>query len=109
MDKAKLINRFKMIFTNSEIERISFDMKDENIETIKVDVHGLKCASAKRFINNIINLIMDAFKLIVIHGFNHGTAIRDMLRGNFFNHKVENLFCIVENDGVTYLVIHSYI
>nr|WP_288732068.1 hypothetical protein [uncultured Anaerobutyricum sp.] len=109
MDKAKLINRFKMIFTNSEIERISFDMKDENIETIKVDVHGLKCASAKRFINNIINLIMDAFKLIVIHGFNHGTAIRDMLRGNFFNHKVENFFCIVENDGVTYLVIHSYI
>lgn len=107
MNKGKLISRFKMIFTTNEIGRISFEMKDNDIEAIKVDVHGLTCARAKRFINNIINLIMDAFKLIVIHGFNHGTAIRDMLRGEFTNVKIDSLFSVMENDGVTYMVIHS--
>ena len=108
MCKAKLIKRFMMVFTPSEIERITFEMKDEAIEVVKVDVHSLKCAIARRFINNIINLILGSVKLIVIHGFNHGTAIRDMLRQSFSNIKIDEIFSIVENDGVTCMTIHSY-
>lgn len=107
MNKTMLIKRFMMIFTSNEIDRISFEIKNEAVSIIKVDVHGLKCVTAKRFINNIINLIIDSFELIIIHGFNHGTAIRDMLRGDFYNYKIEKCYGSIENDGITCMIIHS--
>lgn len=67
--------KLQMIFTKNEISRLSIKEKPGEKVQIIVDVHGIKCSQARRFINNIINSIRESFKLIIIHGYNHGTAI----------------------------------
>lgn len=70
-----------------------------------VDVHGMKCPQAKRFINNIINVVRIVFRLIIIHGYNHGTAIKEMLAQNFSNNHIYEQFPDPRNQGVTHMLI----
>ncbi len=99
-----IIFRLKFVFSDSEMKRITINDSKE-VVTVTVDVHGLKCFQAKRFINNIINLIQVMFKLVVIHGYNHGTAIKDMLSNDFSNEHVMFQTVDPNNKGVTYMLI----
>lgn len=83
-------NRLRMVFTNEEISRLTISEINECRIRIVADVHGMKCSQARRFINNIINTVRVAFQLIIIHGCNHGTAIKDMLAENFAIHILLN-------------------
>lgn len=98
-------NRLRMVFTNEEIERLTISENDEKAIRIIVDVHGMKCSQARRFINNIINTIRVAFQLIIIHGYNHGTAIKDMLAQNFSNTHVAEMYLDPFNQGITHMLI----
>ena len=80
--KNTIIARLGMIFTQTDINRITIKETDSKLQ-VTVDVHGMKCCEAKKFINNIINAVRTAFKLVIIHGYNHGTAIKDMLKSVF--------------------------
>ena len=98
-------NRLKMIFTQEEIDRLSITEIDENQVRIIADVHGMKCSQARRFINNIINAVRVAFQLIIIHGYNHGTAIKDMLSEDFSNSHIMEQHVDLYNQGVTHMLI----
>lgn len=98
-------DKLKVIFSPDEINRIKVIEKDRQYLLVIADVHGLKCYQAKRFINNIINLIHSAFKLIIIHGYTHGTAIKDMLQSHFYNPHILELFPDFQNQGVTHMII----
>lgn len=98
-------NRLKMIFTSEEINRLTVSEIDETKLRIIADVHGMKCNQARRFINNIINTIRVAFQLIIIHGYNHGTAIKDMLAQNFNNTHIVEKHLDPFNQGVTHMLI----
>ena len=98
-------SRLKMIFTQEEINRLKITEIDENKIRIIADVHGMKCSQARRFINNIINAVRVAFQLIVIHGYNHGTAIKDMLAENFSNSHIVEQHADFQNQGVTHMYI----
>ena len=103
--KTTIIARLGMIFSQEDIDRITVkDEAEKNLQVI-VDVHGLKCSQAKRFINNIINAIRTAFKLVIIHGYNHGTAIKDMLAENFMNSHIVDQYQDPYNKGITYMVL----
>lgn len=97
--------KLNMIFTNEEISRITVKENDSDKVNVVVDVHGMKCSQAKRFINNIINTIHSKFNLIVIHGYNHGTAIKDMLAESFINSHIVDKFLDPNNQGVTHMLI----
>ncbi len=103
--KSAIYARLRMIFSEDEIDRISINEESEMGINVTVDVHGMKCNNAKRFINNIINMIRVAFKLIVIHGYNNGTAIKDMLAESFSNIHIVNQFQDPYNLGVTYIIL----
>ena len=62
-----------------EKKRVSYRVNVDGYMEVILDVHGLKCRQAKRIINNILNGVMQRIHLTIIHGFNHGTAIREML------------------------------
>ncbi len=94
-----------MIFTEEELSRISIQEPPDCVPHIIADVHGMKCHQAKRFINNIINVIKSAFRLDIIHGYNHGTAIKDMLAENLINNHISEKHQDSANQGVTHLVI----
>ena len=103
--KTIITARLGMIFTQDDIERITVKDEVEKNLQVTVDVHGMKCSQAKRFINNIINAIRSAFKLVIIHGYNHGTAIKDMLADNLTNSHIIDQYQDSYNKGVTYMVL----
>lgn len=94
-----------MIFTYDEISRLSIKEKPDMKPQITANVHGMKCNQARRFINNINNTIRESFKLIIIHGYNHGTAIKDMLAENFCNSHITKQYIDPYNQGVTHMLI----
>lgn len=96
-------NKFRLIFKEEELNRISFEGENGD-EIIVVDVHGMKCSAAHRFVHNIITVIHAAFKLLVIHGYNNGTAIRDMLRSGLKETKVVSVTPDIDNDGRTMII-----
>ena len=98
-------NRLRIVFTDEEISRLTISEVDERRIRIVADVHGMKCNQARRFINNIINTVRVAFQLIVIHGYNHGTAIKDMLAQNFSNTHITVKHADPYNQGVTHMLI----
>jgi len=98
-------NKLKIILTNEEISRLTISEIDETKIRITADVHGMKCSQARRFINNIINTVRVAFQLIIIHGYNHGTAIKDMLAENFSNTHITEQHLDPYNKGVTHMLI----
>ena len=99
-----LQERLKTIFTTEEISRIHISENLTGISVV-VDVHGLKCRQARRFVNNLINIARCPFIMTVIHGYNHGTAILEMIRGNLENRHIVHRFPDPYNRGVTHLTI----
>ena len=56
-----IISRLRMVLTNDELDRITVKEKESGKIRITADVHGMKCYEARRFINNIINIVRTAF------------------------------------------------
>lgn len=98
-----ILTKLSFILSKNDMDRISLISKDEM--RIIVDVHGMKCLQAKKIINNIINVVRIVFRLIIIHGYNHGTAIKDMLSQNFCNAHVSEKPLDPYNQGVTHMLI----
>lgn len=96
--------RFSGIYTSKETRRIHVNETVTGISVV-VDVHGMTCSQAKRFINNLINVARCPFILTVIHGYNHGTAILRMVRNELDNQHITRRFLDQYNQGVTYLAI----
>ena len=103
MDTRIFLDKLRMICSLDDIGRLQIK-GDENTVDVVVDVHGMKCVQARRFLNNIIALMEGAFRVIVIHGYNHGTAIKDMLADNFNNKHIMKRLSDPYNHGVTYLL-----
>lgn len=97
--------RLKMVLTQSEMNRIKISESRSGKLRITADVHSMKCYEARRFINNIINIVRTAFQLVIIHGYNHGTAIKKMLAQNFSNDHIYEQFPDPRNQGVTHMLI----
>lgn len=85
MQRQYLEQRFSMIFTKGQLERISVKYRADKGVLVFADVHGMTCRQASVFIKNIINVARMAFKLVVCHGYTHGHAIKDMLKDSFWN------------------------
>ncbi len=73
---------------------------------ITYDAHGQSVAEAKRTIHNIVNIAMVPIHLTVIHGFNHGCAIKNMLAAENFDNLKER-YCPEYNPGETVLFISA--
>ena len=100
-----IISRLRMVLTNDELDRITVKERESEKIRITADVHGMKCYEARRFINNIINIVRTAFQLVIIHGYNHETAIKEMLAQNFSNDHIYEQFPDPRNQGVTHMLI----
>ena len=96
--------RLRMIYTENMIERIQvLSSLEGKIEKIIVDVHGLSCQEARQFINNVINLSFGSCTVEVIHGYRHGTKIKEMIQEKFLNPYIKLIIPDQFNLGVTYL------
>lgn len=102
-----MLDRLHIIFSKSELKRLSIARLSSHELQITANVHGLKCYEAKRFINNIINILQSTFKLTIIHGYNHSTSIKDMLTYNFTNPHIVEQYVPIYNPGITCMSIYN--
>lgn len=100
-----LSEKFAAIYPGDELNRIQVLQRNNGIILVVVDVHGMKSWQAERFINNLINIARCPFVMSVIHGYNHGTAILDMVRTKLTNRHIVNRYTDNYNRGITYLAI----
>ena len=92
--------KLNMILTQEEINRIQ-----EYPNGMRIDLHGKTRKEAKRLLNNIINATLHPFTMDVIHGYNHGTALKDMIFEEDINPRIISKDVPVYNIGETILLI----
>lgn len=95
---ANIMMRFEMVMKKDDLARI--DVKDN---TITVDLHGLGTCDSNILLNNIINLNREQHEIRVIHGFNHGIALKDMINRRFNNARIIGRTINPNNPGMTIL------
>ena len=82
-------------------KRIKFFRNEKGATKIRADLHKLSTSNAKRFVKNIIAVSRDELDVELIHGFNHGTAIKEMLMNDFDNPRVTKKSSRPDNPGLT--------
>jgi len=99
----ELINGIDFVVFGENKWRITTAKDGNGILSVFYDVHGQTVAEAQKTIRNIINLARVPFKFIIIHGYNHGTAIKRMIEDETFNGKVSVKYRPCNNSGITIL------
>ncbi len=78
---------------------------DKENKVITIDLHEFTVIDAKKRLQNFVTTAPKEVKeIIVIHGYNGGTALRDMVRKEFKHKRVERK-CLSLNQGVTSLIL----
>lgn len=81
-----------------------------NIEEsiITIDVHGLDCEEMERLIIFISSLLRGiGFSLVIIHGYNHGTVLKEALRKDEFVSRPHTVETNKFNLGITTYVFSA--
>lgn len=80
-----------------------------NAGIITVDVHGMNSYQAKIKINSTLRKAdKGVYRIRIIHGYNDGTVIKNMISDEFKNHpKVQRIVCGL-NRGQTELLLREY-
>lgn len=79
-----------------------------NEPIIRIDLHGMRTDEAERAVERALASAGDAtYQIQIIHGFNRGTNLRDMIYDSFrYNKKVKRIMP-GDNQGVTVLVLRE--
>lgn len=88
----------KMVLKNDEIKRIH-----PTGTGLSVDLHKLSVRDARRLVRNIIAISRDSMDLEVIHGYHHGTAIKEMLHTEKLSNRISGMEGVKGNLGRTIL------
>lgn len=91
--------RMRLVLPSYDIERCEFCGN-----SITVNVHGLSLNSMIRLLKNISCLYMGQFTMRIIHGFNHGTTLKDAVRTEGLFTRSYKIVPDQTNPGVTMIV-----
>lgn len=92
--------RLEMILRNDQLSRIEF-----GDEEMTIDLHQMKSAECMWLIRTIVASTMIGFRLNLIHGYNHGTTLKEMLRSQKISSRVIDLYSDPWNPGLTHVSI----
>lgn len=104
--KERIWEKLRTVMSEEDMNRLWFSELSKEKFKITADVHGMKRFEAKRFLRNIIALIREAFFLMVIHGYNRGTVLKELTRNMLDNaYRVSGFEGVQGNLGCTILDI----
>ena len=87
------------IFTTEERKRLQKITSD----SITVDVHGLSRNGCRHILRNISAVYRGKVRITVIHGYNHGTVLKDAMSDESLLKNRFRTFPSKKNQGVTVL------
>jgi len=81
----------------------------QNMGTVEVNVHGMTVVQAQTAIDaKLRRANSSVYRLKIIHGYNSGTVLRDMIRKNYGKHPKVRRIELGLNQGVTELVLREF-
>ncbi len=84
--------------------RVTFRYQN-GIWQIRVDVHQMHAAEAKKAIRDLITLMPGALQMCIVHGYHNGTAIKDTLRTEQISDRIYHMESPEYNPGITWMDI----
>jgi len=94
--------RLSYLIGQEDLGKTEIREKEDGIH-ITLDVHGWSRAKVAKVIHNINLLQKEAFRLTVIHGYVHSTAIKQMLASGFKEERLIEEWRPQYNPGLTCL------
>lgn len=71
-------------------------------KVVRVDIHSMEKAAAKRKLENLLRITpKDVGEIVVVHGYNSGTVLRDMVRCELKHSRILDKMPSVVNPGIT--------
>lgn len=104
MGCEQMMNRMTFLMFGEDLCRVEI-YEEDGEKTIKIDLHGLRKKNAERLINNVIAMYRFSFRLVLIHGYNHGTVLKELIWNEYKNERVQRKYSHLGNLGITYLDI----
>ncbi len=78
---------------------------------MEIDTHNMNFKEAKEYILSCIERCYNKKdgRLTIIHGYNHGTRIKEWINNAKFNEMVSNVMPSLTNSGISYVYIKTKI
>lgn len=105
MGCEQMMDRMSFILAGENLKRVIVKKNAEGKPQITVDLHGMDCRTAKRVIKSIIAMYRFSFDLVLIHGFNHGTALKTLINTDIVNDRIMSKKSPSYNPGLTVMAI----
>lgn len=102
MSQKNFYDKMGFLFTDKDIERVVWKASEDNCIVLSVDLHQMTCKEARRFIRNIISLFgQSTITVELIHGYIHGTAIKEMILTQEISPRITEIQTLSYNPGVS--------
>jgi DNA-nicking Smr family endonuclease len=105
MKREEIMGRMGFVLHGDYLRRVRIYCNEEEETIISVDLHGMCKESAQRSLKNIIAIIRSPFILDVIHGYNGGTVIKELICNELHSPKIKGHSSPNWNPGETFLHI----
>lgn len=105
MGCEQMMDRMTFIMYGDDLCRVRIYQENDGVNIVEIDLHGLNKKHAAKIISNVILMYRFSFRLILIHGYNHGTALKEYIWNDFNNSRIKDKRCPMNNPGITYLTI----
>jgi len=98
--EERIRDRLSYLLRQEDLIKTVINQKEDGIH-ITLDVHGWSKAKVAKVIHNLALLEKEEFKLDIIHGYVHDTAIKQMLVNDFREERLIKEWRPQYNPGLT--------
>lgn len=92
--------RLELLLKNDQLSRIEF-----GTDEMTVDLHKMGRAECCWLIRTIIASTMPAFRLNLIHGYNHGVTLKQAIQTEKLSQRVTDMYSDPWNPGLTHITV----
>lgn len=97
-----------VVFGENSWRLAQLELSPDNRWRVVIDVHGLSVREAKKMLKNLIAVLPVGIELIVIHGYNHGTALKQLIRSEeMSSYRVLSVSSPAANPGISTMQISA--
>lgn len=98
-------SRIDFVAYNFDRSRINVTFDNNDVLVVSIDLHYLRIEESRKLLHNIIAVTRGQFVLKVVHGYNHGTALREMVQRDDFSTRIKSRKLLEYNEGISLLEI----
>ena len=104
MDTARLQDNLSYVAYGEDAWRMRYRQQGNRLQ-IRYDVHDMSAKKAKSKIRSLIAVTPCTADICIVHGYTHGTAIKDMIQTEQISRRIMSKGSPEYNPGITWMNI----